>query len=240
MEKLYLFVAGHKRNQIMVIEARVRIAIMAVQSLETRMRNSASIARKTLMSYECIKLKNKEKRASIYRPKGKSNDEGNVSVATDGNSDGNEVLVAFAGCANSGDEWILDSAASFHICINRDWFITYDSVSGGSVKMGDDSPYQIVGIGSVQIKMHDGIIRTLTDVRHILDMRKNLISLSTLDGKGYKYSGGDGVLNVSKGSLIVMKADLKSANLYRLRGTTITGDAAIISNSLSNSDATNL
>ncbi|WVZ69296.1 hypothetical protein U9M48_018104 [Paspalum notatum var. saurae] len=56
----------------------------------------------------------------------------------------------------------------------------------------------------------------------------------------YKYFGGDGILKVSKGSLIIMKAELKSANLYRLRGTTITGDAAVISNSLSNSDATNL
>ena len=88
--------------------------------------------------------------------------------------------------------------------------------------------------------MHDGIVRTLTDVRHIPNMRKNLISLSTLDGKGYKYSGGDGVLKVSKGSLIVMKGDLKSVKLYRLHGTTITGDAAVISNSLSSSDATNL
>ena len=105
--------------------------------------------------------------------------------------------------------------------------------------MGDDSPCQIIGIDSVQIEMHDGIIRTLTDVRHIPDMRKNLISLSTLDGKGYKYSGGYGVLKVSKGSLIIMKGDLKYANLYRLRGTTITGDA-VISNSLSNSNATNL
>jgi transposase InsO family protein len=88
--------------------------------------------------------------------------------------------------------------------------------------------------------MHDGIIKTLTDVRHIPDMSKNLIYLSTLDDKGYKYSGGDGVLKVSKGSLIVMRGNLKSANLYRLRGTTITGDAAVISNSLSTSDATNL
>ena len=84
--------------------------------------------------------------------------------------------------------------------------------------------------------MHDGIIRTLTDVRHIPDMRKNLISLSTLDGKGYKYSGGDGVLKVSKGSFIVMNGDLKSANLYHLHDTTITDNVAIISNSLSNSD----
>jgi hypothetical protein len=140
---------------------------------------------------ECYKLKNKEKRTGTYRPKGNF-DEGNASVAATIDSlDRSEVLVAFVGCANNGDEWILDSATSFHICINRDWFITYDSVQGGSVKMGDDSSHQIFGIGSVHIKMYDGIIRTLTDVRHILDMSKNLISLSTLDGKGYKYSGGD-------------------------------------------------
>ena len=92
---------------------------------------------------------NKEKKTGTYRPKGKS-DEGNAFVAVIGSSsDHLEVLVAFAGCANSGDEWIIDSAASFHICINRDWFIRYDSVNGGSVKMGDDSPCQIIGIGSV-------------------------------------------------------------------------------------------
>jgi hypothetical protein len=60
--------------------------------------------------------------------------------------------------------------------------------------------------------MHNGIIRTLTDVRHISYMSKNLISLSTLDGKGYKYYGGDGVLKVSKGSLIVMRGDLNMQN----------------------------
>jgi hypothetical protein len=51
MEKLYLFVVGHKRNQVMVIEARVQMATRAVQSLKTRMRNSASIARKLLISF---------------------------------------------------------------------------------------------------------------------------------------------------------------------------------------------
>jgi hypothetical protein len=106
--------------------------------------------------------------------------------------------------------------------------------------LGDNSSHDIVGIGSIQIKMHDGIVRTLADVRHIPSMSKNLISLSTLDAKGYKYSGGDGVLKVSKGSLIVMKGELKSSNLYHLRGTTITGDAAVISNSSSNFDATDL
>jgi len=95
------------------------------------------------------------------------------------------------------------------------------TVNRGSVRLGDDSPLDIVGIGSIQIKMHDGIVRTLIDVRHIPDMSKNLISLSTLDAKGYKYFSGDRVLKVSNGSLIMMKGELKSPNFYHLRGSTI-------------------
>jgi hypothetical protein len=46
----------------------------------------------------------------------------------------------------------------------------------------------------------------------------NLISLSTLDVEGYKYSGSDGILKVSKGSLVCIKDDLNSVKLYMLRG----------------------
>ncbi|WVZ89766.1 hypothetical protein U9M48_036131 [Paspalum notatum var. saurae] len=105
----------------------------------------------------------------------------------------------------------------------KKWFTTYETVQeGGSVLMGDNTPRKIAGIGSIQIKMADGITRTLTDVRHIPTMTRNLISLSTLDPKGYKYSAEGGVLKVSRGSLVVMKGDMKSANLYLLRGTAIT------------------
>jgi hypothetical protein len=60
-------------------------------------------------------------------------------------------------------------------------------------------------------------------------MSTNLISLSTLDLKGYKYSASGGVLKVSKGSLIIMKGDMKSANLYVLRGDAITSAAVVVS-----------
>jgi hypothetical protein len=64
--------------------------------------------------------------------------------------------------------------------------------------------------------------------------------LDTLDNKWYKYYGGDKFLKMSKGSLIVMKGELRSPNSYCLRGTTITGDVNVISNLPSNCDATNL
>lgn len=45
-------------------------------------------------------------------------------------------------------------------------------------------------------------------------------------------------MKISKGSLIIMKADLKSANLYLLRGTTIIGNTTVVSKALSDFDAT--
>ena len=94
----------------------------------------------------------------------------------------------FAGCAEIKDEWILDTACTIHMCPNRDWFTTLEPINdGGSVLMGDDSACKVAGIGSIQIKMFDGAIRTLTDVRFIPNMKRNLISLSALDDKGYKY-----------------------------------------------------
>ncbi|GJT10612.1 retrotransposon protein, putative, ty1-copia subclass [Tanacetum coccineum] len=117
---------------------------------------------------------------------------------------------------------------------------SYKCIQGGSVLVGYNASYKIKGIGSIQVKMFDGAIRTLEDVRHVLGMKRNLISLSTLDLKGYKYSGEGGVLKVTKGSMIMMKADIKSANLYQLRGTTIIGNATVTTKYLSVSDSTNL
>jgi hypothetical protein len=101
--------------------------------------------------------------------------------------------------------------------------------NGGLVRIGDNTSCEVIGIGSVKIKTHDGMTRTLTDVRHVPTMFRNLISLSTLDNLGYKYFTSGGVLKVSKGSLIVMKDVMKSANLYILSCDTIIGTIAISS-----------
>jgi hypothetical protein len=92
--------------------------------------------------------------------------------------------------------------------------------------MRDDNPCDIVGIGSLQIEAHDGMTRTLKNVRYIPGMSRNLISLSTLDSEGFNYFGSDGVLKVSKGSLICLKGDLNSVKLYVLRGSTLHGSVS--------------
>jgi hypothetical protein len=118
---------------------------------------------------------------------------------------------------------------SIHICCNKDWFSSYEFVQPGDfVCVGDDTPCQIEGIGSVQIKTHDVMTRMLTCVKHIPTMARNLISTSTLDSEGYKYRGRNKVLKVSKGSLIHMIGDMNSAKLYVYRGSTLPSIAAAV------------
>ncbi|KAG8498115.1 hypothetical protein CXB51_006865 [Gossypium anomalum] len=96
------------------------------------------------------------------------------------------------------------------------------------------------GVGTIKVKMFDGVVRTLNDVRHVPKLKRNLISLSTLDSKGYRYTAESGVLKISKGSLVVMKGQKKTAKLYVLQGSTITGDAAVASSPLLDDDITKL
>ena len=62
--------------------------------------------------------------------------------------------------------------------------------------MGNNVVFKTVGIGNICMRMFDGQVRTLTNVRHILDLKKNLLSLGDLEAQGYKFSGADGGIKV--------------------------------------------
>ena len=74
--------------------------------------------------------------------------------------------------------------------------------------------------------MFDGWVGTLKDVRHVSDLRKNLLSLGGLGSSGYKFSGADGILKVTKGSMAVLKAE-RMENLYKVIESVIIGDAFV-------------
>ncbi|PON46548.1 hypothetical protein PanWU01x14_250800 [Parasponia andersonii] len=106
--------------------------------------------------------------------------------------------------------------------------------------MGNNAPCKVTGVGTVKIKMFDRVVRTLSGMRHVPDLKRNLISLSTFDSKGYKYTGEGGVLKVSRGALVVMKGQKRAAELYVLLGSTVTGEVAISTPLLSDDEVTRL
>ncbi|KAG8498600.1 hypothetical protein CXB51_004852 [Gossypium anomalum] len=175
---------------------------------------------------ECYKLQNKIKREAANQ-KGKQPENSGEADVVEDYSDG-ELLVAFVNDSKVSEEWILDSGCTFHMSPNRDWFTTYETVSEGVVLMRNNASCKIAGVGTIKVKMFDGVVRTLSDVRHVLD------------SKGYRYTAESGVLKISKGSLVVMKGQRKIAKLYVLQGSTVTGDAAVVSSSLSDDDITKL
>lgn len=56
--------------------------------------------------------------------------------------------------SNSSDEWIL-------------WFWVH--IDGGKVLMGNNVVRKVVGMNTIQIKTHNDIVKTLTNVRHVLE-----------------------------------------------------------------------
>ena len=121
----------------------------------------------------------------------------------------------------------------------KDWFDTYKPYNGGMVQMGNDATCSIIRIGTVKIKMFDGVVRILSNVKHVPDLRKNLISLGVLDDLGYSYSSKGGIMKITKGALMVMKGQ-KINTFYRLIGNTVTGIVAVTTSVEFSTDDTKL
>ncbi|GJR98627.1 retrovirus-related pol polyprotein from transposon TNT 1-94 [Tanacetum coccineum] len=151
-----------------------------------------------------------------------------------GDSDG-DVYMAID-TENSRDELIVDSGCTFHMIPHRSWFTTYESFNGGNVYIGNHSICLVIGKGNIQVKMHDGVVRTITGVRHVPDLKRNLISLSTLEANGCKYSGEGGVMKIFKGALVLMKV-IQSGGLYVLQGTVVYGTAVVATSKASLDDS---
>jgi len=66
--------------------------------------------------------------------------------------------------------------------------------------MENDAAYQMVRIGTVRIKMFDVMVRDLTDVRYVPQMKKNILSVRAVESKGLKVIMENGILKITKGS----------------------------------------
>lgn len=117
----------------------------------------------------------------------------------------------------------LDSACSHHYTSHRNCFPTYDDKEGGTVVLGDNSTCQVAGIESVRIRMHDSMVRTLSNVKHVLNLKKNLISLGYLEKEGFSFKAHahSGLLTVTKGSMLKMRGRRLSNNLYTLDSSVV-------------------
>jgi hypothetical protein len=118
---------------------------------------------------------------------------------------------------NIYESWVVDSGASFHATPYRKHFIDYIQGYFGQVHLGDDAPCKIVGMGKVKIQQRNGNQWFLKEVRHVPDLRKNLISTRNLESEGCISIFTDKVWKVTKGSLVIEKGE-KVGTLYLCTG----------------------
>ena len=92
--------------------------------------------------------------------------------------------------------------------------------------MGNNSMCKVVGIGTVSLRMFDGVVRELTQVRFVPKLKRNLISIGMLDQTGCVIKAEKDVLRVIKGSMVIMKG-LKQNGMYVMDGHTVVREASV-------------
>ena len=105
--------------------------------------------------------------------------------------------------ADDDVEWVIDSTASYHVMSIKEFFTSYKSGDLGTVKMGNSSHSKIIGMGDICIETSIGCTLILKDVRHVPNLRLNLISVSALDRLCYGNYFVSGKWKLTKGSLVV-------------------------------------
>ena len=91
------------------------------------------------------------------------------------------MVSSMVGCV-----WYLDSGASFHMSDDKNLFSTLEEKDlHMRIKMGDDGKYRVSGEGTVVFQREHGAPLTLTNVKYVPGLKKNLVSVSMLEDKGY-------------------------------------------------------
>ncbi|KAE8729067.1 putative inactive receptor kinase [Hibiscus syriacus] len=80
---------------------------------------------------------------------------------------------------------------------------------------------EIIGVRTIKLKMYDGTIKVVRDVRHVKGLKKNLLSYGLLDNNASNIETQKRIMKVFRGALVVMKGKKISANLYMLKGETV-------------------
>ena len=94
---------------------------------------------------------------------------------------------------HGNDTWLVDSGASKHITSYKNYLSTLiEKESHQKVKLRDDYQCPIKGVGEVSYKLKSGKILKMKDVLYVPGLKKNLLSISGLEKKGFKVTFVDG------------------------------------------------
>ena len=99
------------------------------------------------------------------------------------------TLIACMVSSMMGCVWYLDSGASFHMTDDKSLLSILENKDiKMRIEMGDDERYSVSGVGTIAFQREHGALITLTDVKYVLGLNKNFVSVAMLEDKGYDLS----------------------------------------------------
>ncbi|GKC30626.1 retrotransposon protein, putative, ty1-copia subclass [Tanacetum coccineum] len=136
--------------------------------------------------------------------------------------DNSEVMTVIS--AEALLDLIMDSGCSYHMTPGLDILFDFLKCDGGSVLLGDKRECKIRGIGKVRVQLRDGSSFVLNNVRYIPELKRNLISLETLEKEGYTVKMQSGKVKVINGSRVVLFGTRRDNCVYSLDGHVVAGE----------------
>ncbi|GJV66202.1 retrovirus-related pol polyprotein from transposon TNT 1-94 [Tanacetum coccineum] len=156
--------------------------------------------------------KNNRKKSTSYV---KKDDQPSSSGST---YDDSEVMMVMSTQAQALLDLIMDSGCSYHMTPRLDILFDFLECDGGSVQLGDNRECKIRGIGKVRVQLRDGSSFVLNNVRYIPKLKRNLISLGTLEKKGFTVKMQSGKVKVINGSRDALSGTRRDNCVYSLDG----------------------
>jgi hypothetical protein len=93
----------------------------------------------------------------------------------------------------ASDIWLIDSGASRHMIGYREHLTDLvEKKSRLHVVLGDNARYTVKGVGNSSFQLDFDIPLQLSEVLYVLGMKRNLVSVSALEDKGYKVIFSEG------------------------------------------------
>ena len=103
-------------------------------------------------------------------------------------------------------KWILTTCQNLKIFTwhNGYEFFNFETLRFGNFFTWHTAFIKVIKISTIKVRMFDGVVRILTNVKHIPKLRRSLISLGVVDTLGYDFSIKNGSMSINKGTLITM------------------------------------
>eukprot|EP00253_Pinus_taeda_P001532 PITA_01532 len=119
--------------------------------------------------------------------------------------------------------WLIDSGASRHFTGYKEVLHNLvEKETNREIALGDDMIYPVKGVGNVSLKLNQGNTIHLQDVLYVLDLKKNLVSISAMEDKGYKVTFSNGKVHKWKNNVkYVFTLGFRVDSLYQVGGSSL-------------------